>query len=266
MARFYRRCANNSGRCCVCSNKMDVFPYFVDYESGWMGWCMECNAFWHRSQFDLSIRACSRDCSVHLLNELAGCPKKVSLRIREFLLVCDRDLRRDVLTKHKFTMLHLRWSVCPVLWLPIEEGFIHHRSYDRPLHIRELKIERIKSPGFLSQCFPGFSHSSFGPRKQHFSLMDAITTYVATMPEPYVPRHFPENEPIYRVGNRETSWQKFERSGRLWLCSDETGENFPCDMPPRLWRQYFHRNRNGCLYSWWCSGKRWFFEPELEDD
>ena len=35
-----------------------------DVETGWMGWCMVCNAYWHHHNVMSSIKCCSRVCSV----------------------------------------------------------------------------------------------------------------------------------------------------------------------------------------------------------
>lgn len=252
MARYYHAHEDNGKRCSVCSNRSQIFGS-RDIQTGWQGWCMECNARWYTCQFNHLIRACSRRFSVHLLNELVGSPV-VSLVIRDFLLVCDRAVRRAVLTRHKFDLLHLQWQVCPVDCLQ-EESVEARRN--KQFTIRSLKEAPMMSPQFRAQCFP-----HFGSRSQRFTLMDAIMTYVAPIPEPYVPRHCPEGRSIYRIGKREICWQKFERNGRFWLWSKETAECFCIDAPPEHWLRYFDMNCNGCLYSWWCSDRRWFFEPE----
>ena len=159
----------NGRRCSRCSNRFDIFGR-RDRESGWEGYCAECNCKWYSCQFNQQLRSCSRLFAARSLLAF-GLNISASKVIRSYLALVTHELRKVILLHHKLRTLQLLWmrevypvslsySRFPVLQWPsataTEEEIIE------PLNLRALTLhcgEPYETLNILGLRHPGISQS-----------------------------------------------------------------------------------------------------------
>ena len=178
MARYYPALLDDGRRCAICDNRTQLYGG-RDPESGWVGFCSECNVRWYAHRFDSNLRVCNRHCygvglNLHLLLGAFGLNQQMEWIIRKCLDYCPVTLRRSIRLKHQLQVNHLLWLSAPLDWyLEATDSEAEDERYERPI-LRTLKEVHITSPRFVAVSFKGLHRRTFS----FASLLDAISSYL----------------------------------------------------------------------------------------
>ena len=251
LSRFDHGIDDDGRRCSVshCLNRSRLFGD-RDIQSGWIGYCSECNARWYAWELNSRLRACSRGCSHSLLSAF-GIGANTALIIRQFLYFCYSNVRRNVLWTHKLRVMHLLWLSCPQHWyMEDTDSEAEEERYVKPTLRTLIEVYLDPQSEFYRQCFG----SCLSRKREHFRLLDAVSAYLADPSDMQSTFECPEAQ--------ERSWEIFRWCDRKWLWNVGSDECFYVDSPPVTWQRYRYFPASGIVTYWWCSGGRWFIEPK----
>ena len=107
MPRYFRPLNDDTRLCTVCPNRCQLFGQ-RDIETGWVGYCSECNVKWKTQRFNRTVRSCNRKFEVFLLCAF-GISPPIAMEIRKFSNLCSGSLRASVLLRHMFELRNSKW-------------------------------------------------------------------------------------------------------------------------------------------------------------
>ena len=245
-------------RCRRCQNRSDVFG-LCDIETGWYGYCCECNAQWRACQFNVSLRSCNRRFSCILLKGL-GLNVSQCATVRLCLGLCPSILRTDTMLKHRLQGLKMLWLSAPVEWWIEDDSDAEFERYERPT-LRTLQDIFLKYNSFRRHAFQALHSEVF----RYVTLLDCICTYLIgadIVINQKTSRSCKYCTELPELGhdekNLESCWQACKLGDHTVFYNAQTGE---CFRPPCKWQRYWYYNVHGRKKFWWCCSNRWFFEP-----
>ena len=250
-------------RCIRCQNRSDIFGD-RDIETGWHGYCCECNAQWRACQFNASLRSCNRMFSCVLLKGL-GLNVSQCATVRQCLGLCPSILRTDTMLKHRLQGLKMLWLSAPVEWWIEDDSDAEFERYERPT-LRTLQDIFLKYNSFRRHAFQALHSEVF----RYVTLLDCICTYLIgadIVINQKTSRSCKYCTELPELGhdekNLESCWQACKLGDHTVFYNAQTGE---CFRPPCKWQRYWYYNVHGRKKFWWCCSNRWFFEPSWQKD
>ena len=243
--RYYHVMLDDGRRCSVprCSNRSQIFGD-RDVESGWRGYCSECNARWNAWKVNTSLRACSKQIRLSLLSAF-GIGVNTAMIIRHLLYFSHWIVRRKILQRHKFRVVHLLWLCCPQYrYMEDTDSEAEEELHVNPTLRTLIDVYVDSDSDFYRSCFRG-QH----PRHlDNFRLLDAVSTYLPEFSEMQYTCECPEAV--------ERFWGIFVWCDREWLWNMVTEELFYLNSPPVFWQRNYYFLPSGTRFYWWCSGAR----------
>ena len=255
----------HDGRSCQrCHNRSEIFGA-IDAETGWVGYCQECNAQWKACRFNCTLRSCSRKFASQFLTALGLRPSNC-VCIRQCLGYCPSSIRTDLILMHKLNVLKVLCLAAPIMWYTEddEEAEAHRLAFPC---LRTLQDIFCDSDSFQRLAFGAFHRVVFGLP----TLLDCVQSYLiggdinvnrkSSRSCSYC-TEVPELA-INNAGNCESCWEAYKMAdGTLMFVNTETDERFGSKHISD-WRRYWHYDMHCEKKFWWCCGKRWFFEPSV---
>lgn len=257
MAKYYHVLKDDGRRCLVCPNRCQLFGQ-RDPETGWHGYCSECNVRWKTQRFNRNLRACNIRFSVFVLCAF-GIGAPIAMRMRMFLNLSPGRLRASVLLKHTFELRHLLWLSAPAdWWMEATDSEAEEERLELPI-LRTLKEVRVSSDAFVRSACRQL-HKSWG-----VTLLDAISMYLTDPSDLHYDYEFPEKRSIviysFDENHIEREWALYQWNSQRWLWNSRTSEWFYVDKPSNGWQRYSYFHQDQQRFYWWMSGERWFIEP-----
>jgi len=253
MARFYVALQTDPRHCQRCGRPAKLFG-LRDVETGWMGYCMVCNADWKIQLQDHRFRCCNCNCNVTsppLCGLRCGIPLIVALNINSYLVVEGSILHRMVMRRHKRKLQLLEWTCSRLDWFLADDSSDEFNDDDDPPTLSSLRHVHLSARTLLSLRYEDLSNT----------LLDAIYMYVKGAP------HLEDHTTMYYVHKKENTWQLFEFQGSYWLWNNCTDEWFFVNAPPQHWQRYYYfasfPRTAATIFWWWHNASRgvWFVEP-----
>ena len=158
-------------RCIRCQNRSDIFGD-RDIETGWHGYCCECNAQWRACQFNASLRSCNRMFSCVLLKGL-GLNVSQCASVRQCLGLYPSTLRTSSIFKHKLKVLKMLWLSAPVEWWVEDDETAECIRYEQPI-LRTLQDVYVESKSCGQHSFQALHSDVF----RYVTLPDSVCTYL----------------------------------------------------------------------------------------
>ena len=231
-----------------------------DAETGWMGWCMVCNADWHHHNVVSSISCCSRACSV-VSPVVCGLgfyiPLAIAIKINMYLFADQTGAMIHTLTmrRRKCILQLLEWTSARLYWF-LADDFLESTIFGIP------RGQLDDPPTLLSlQCEPLFCRR-FADLDHARTLLEYVYTFLS-------PCFKTALHSEYHAQQEEVGWEMYQCNGRLWLWNNDTALWFFVDQPPSSWHRYcwfvdFPRAASSLKY-WWHNVDRghWFWEPAV---
>ena len=242
--------------CHRCGKPSNLFES-TDTETGWMGWCMVCNADWHHHNVVSPISCCRRACSV-VSPVVCGLgfyiPLAVAIKINMYLFADQTGAMIHTLTmrRRKCILQLLEWTSARLYWFLSDniQGYLIPRSQlDDPPTLLSLRYERL-----FRRRFTDLDHAR--------TLLEYVYTFLS-------PCLKTDLHSEYHAQQEEVGWEMYQCNGRRWLWNNDTALWFFVDQPPSSWHRYcwfvdFPRAASSLKY-WWhnVDRGRWFWEPAV---
>ena len=250
MSRFIFNLHAGDRRCHRCGRPSNLFGC-RDAETGWMNWCMVCNADWHYHNVVSSIWCCSRACSV-VSPAVCGLgfyiPLIIAIKINMYLFTDQTGAMIHTLTmrRRKCTLQLLEWTSARLHWFLADDSSEEFALDDPPT------LLSLRHEPHVCRCVAD------GP----LTLLEYVYTFLS-------PCFKPALHSDYHAQQEEVGWEMYQCNGRLWLWNNDTALWFFVDQPPTSWHKYcwfvdFPRTASSLKY-WWHNADcgLWFWEPAV---